>query len=199
VFIVFHDIPEQILGAMAALEELDEIDRANGTAHLQRLRQIPPETGRFLALMLACAPPGAIIEIGTSGGYSTLWLALACRDVGRSVTTYEVLDHKARLASKTFHNAGVLDVVTSIEADFLDRVDELDQIAFCFLDAEKDVYRDCYEAVVPKLVPGGLLIADNAISHHDDLRKMIERAIDDTRVDATVLTIGKGELFCRKR
>jgi hypothetical protein len=43
------------------------------------------------------------------------------------------------------------------------------------------------------------LIADNAISHHDDLRKMIERAIDDTRVDATVLTIGKGELFCRKR
>ena len=196
---MFNDIPEQIQGAMAALEQRDELDRANGTERLERLRQIPAETGRFIALMAAGAPPGAIIEVGTSGGYSTLWLALACRSTGRRVTTYEVLDHKARLARQTFHDAGVADVVTSIEADFLERVDEIDEVAFCFLDAEKDVYRDCYEAVVPKLVAGGLLIADNAISHRDDLREMIERALNDRRVDATVLTIGKGELLCRKR
>ena len=195
---MFHDIPEQIRGAMAALERRDELDRANGTAHLERLRQIPAETGRFIALMAASAPAGSIIEIGTSGGYSTLWLAIACRGTGRSVTTYEVLDHKARLARQTFHDAGVDDVVTSIEANFLDRVHEIGEVAFCFLDAEKDVYRDCYEAVVPALVPGGLLIADNAISHHDDLREMIDRALDDPRVDATVLTVGKGELVCRK-
>ena len=196
---MFHDIPEQVRGAMAALEQRDEIDRANGTAHLQRLRQIPPETGRFISLMAACAPPGSIIEIGTSGGYSTLWLALACRATGRSVTTYEILDHKARLARQTFRDAGVDDVVVAVEADFLARVDEVADVAFCFLDAEKDVYLDCYEAVIPKLVKGGLLIADNAISHHDDLKEMIDRALNDQRVDATVLTIGKGELLCRKR
>ena len=115
------------------------------------------------------------------------------------MTTYEILDHKARLARQTFRDAGVEDVVVSVEADFLDRVDEIDDIALCFLDAEKDVYRQCYDAVIPRLVSGGLLIADNAISHHDDLREMIDHALNDERVDATVLTIGKGELLCRKR
>lgn len=196
---MFHDIPSEVLGAMAALEQRDEIDRANGTPHLERLRQIPAETGRFLAIMAAGAPPGAIIEIGTSGGYSTLWLALACRETGRTVTTYEMLDHKARLARQTFRDANVLDVVTAVEDDFLERTDTLDDVALCFLDAEKDVYLECYEAVVPYLVPGGLLIADNAISHHDDLRAVIERALDDERVDATVVTVGKGELVVRRR
>jgi predicted O-methyltransferase YrrM len=60
------------------------------------------------------------------------------------------------------------------------------------------VYAECYEAVIPRLVKGGLLVADNAISHRETLKPMLDRALTDERVDALVVPIGKGELVCRK-
>ena len=62
----------------------------------------------------------------------------------------------------------------------------------------KDVYEVCYDLLVPKLVSGGLLIADNAISHQEALRPFMERVLADERVDALVVPIGKGELVVRK-
>lgn len=174
-------------------------NRSDGTPRLERLRQIPPETGRFLLLWAASAPEGAYIEIGTSAGYSALWLALACRATGRRLTTFEVLPRKAQLARHTFVRAGVCDVVELVEDDFLQHAHAIDRIGFCFLDAEKEAYRSCYDAVVPRLVSGGILIADNAINHRETLQPMLDAALADELVDALVVPIGKGELVCRKR
>ena len=195
---MFHNIPNNLRVIMKDLERLDGLDRNDGTPHLERLRQITPDTGNFIALWAASSPPGTMIEIGTSAGYSALWLAQACRLMGRTLTTFEVLPAKARLARDTFERAGVTDVVYSVEADFLPCANEFNDIAFCFLDAEKDVYEACYDIVVPKMVPGGILIADNATSHKVDLHDMLQRALGDDRVDAMVATVGKGELLCRK-
>ncbi len=74
---MFHDIPPSVTRRMRALEAQDARDRVDGTHQKRRLRQVPPETGRFLALMAAAAPPGMVVEIGTSAGYSSLWIALA--------------------------------------------------------------------------------------------------------------------------
>jgi predicted O-methyltransferase YrrM len=183
---------------MRYLEQIDAQDRIDGTPRLQRLRQVPAETGQFLALLAASAPAGAAIEIGTSAGYSTLWLAIACEAMGRTVTTFELLPEKVALARKTFRAAQVDGVVQLVAGDVLDYLAHYDNIAFCFLDAEKEVYSACYEAIVPKLVPGGLLIADNAINHRETLQPMLDRALTDVRVDALVVPIGKGELVCRK-
>ena len=196
---VFHDIPQPMHKKMEELEKRDSIDRIDGTAMLDRLRQIPPETGRFLALLAALAPKGAWIEIGTSAGYSTLWLALACRERGQTLTTFEILAAKSEMAAQTIAAAGVNDVVTLVEGDFLAHVDTLGDIGFCFLDAEKEIYGSCYEAIVPRLMPGALLVADNAISRQVDLQPMIDAALSDPRVDALVVPIGTGELVCRKR
>jgi len=95
---VFNDIPESIRQKMEELEKRDAVDRVDGTVRLDRLRQIPPETGRFLALLAASAPTGAWIEIGTSAGYSALWLALACRERGQTLTTFEILATKSSMA-----------------------------------------------------------------------------------------------------
>src|ERR1022692_2733244 len=190
---MFHEMPEPILRKMAELEAMDAIDRLDGTARLDRLRQIPPETGRFLALLAASAPDGAWIEIGTSAGYSALWLALACRERGQTLPTFEILASKSAMAEQTIAAAGVGDVITLVEGDFLDHVPRLDGIGFCFLDAEKEVYGSCYEAVVPRLVPGALLVADNAISHQVTLQPMLDVALSDPRVDALIVPIGKGE------
>ena len=196
---MFHDIPEPISLAMRALEDRDAVDRVDGTPQLDRLRQIPPETGRFLALLAATSPLGSWIEVGTSAGYSSLWLALACRERAQILTTFEVLASKSTMATATFATAQVNDVITLVRGDFLDFIEQFDGISFCFLDAEKDVYGLCYETVVPRLVPGGLLLADNVISHQVELQPMIDAALVDPRVDALVVPIGKGELVCRKR
>ena len=195
---MLHDIAHPIAAVMRRLELIDARDRTDGTPRMERLRQIPRETGEFLALMASSAPDGRWLEIGTSAGYSTLWLALAARERARTVTTYEVLAAKAALARETFRDAQVEDVVTLVEGDFLAEASNLEGIAFCFLAAEKEVYGACYDGVVPRLVSGGWLVADNAINHRETLQPMIDVARGDPRVDALVVPIGKGELVCRK-
>jgi caffeoyl-CoA O-methyltransferase len=195
---MFHKIPKAIKERMHYLESLDKKDRLEGKSTLQRLRQIPPETGKFIALLAATAPEGTYLEIGTSGGYSTLWLALACKELRRKLVTFEVLEEKIRLAKETFKVAGVEDVIELITGDAREYLHNYRNVSFCFLDAEKEVYYDCYEKVVPNMVKGGLLVADNAISHEDVLKPMLERSLSDQRVDALIVPIGRGELVCRK-
>ncbi|HMB23950.1 MAG TPA: O-methyltransferase [Anaerolineales bacterium] len=195
---MFHNIPTTIANRMKYLEEIDAKDRADGTPRLERLRQIPPETGKFLALLVAGAPQGPILEIGTSAGYSTLWLAVVAQAMGRKVITFEVLPEKVKLARETFHAAGVEDTVQLIAGDARQHLGYYYNLAFVFLDAEKEVYGDCYELVVPRLITGGLLVADNAINHRETLAPMLEHALSDERVDALIVPIGKGELVCRK-
>lgn len=195
---MFKSIRPSILERMQYLEQIDTNDREDGTPRLQRLRQIPSETGKFLALLAANVPEGEYLEIGTSAGYSTLWIALACEMLGRTVTTFEVLPEKAKLARETFQVAQVEKTVKLVEGDARHFLPQYQNIAFCFLDAEKEVYAECYEMVVPKLVPGGLLVADNAINHQETLKPLLDRALTDEQVDALIVPIGKGELVCRK-
>ncbi len=195
---MFDSIDEIIIERMKYLERLDAKDRADGSGRLERLRQIPEETGRFIAMLAAMAPEGNYIEIGTSAGYSTCWLALACRQVGRKITTFEVLDEKVKLAKETFKAAALEDVVELIKGDAREHLVNYDNISFCFLDAEKEYYLDCYDMLIPKMAAGGILVADNAISHAADLKPMLDRALSDDRVDALIVPIGKGELVCRK-
>jgi caffeoyl-CoA O-methyltransferase len=196
---MFHSMRKEIVSRMHYLEEIDAKDRIDGTTKKQRLRQISKETGQFIALLAANSPSGQIIEIGTSGGYSTLWLAIVCEEFGREVTTFEILPAKISIAQETFEITGCEKVIKLIESDARQYISQYENIAFCFLDAEKEIYGECYELIVPKLVSGGLLVADNAISHQEELKTIIDRAIEDDRVDAMVIPIGKGELVCRKK
>ena len=195
---MFQNIPKPILNQMRRLEELDSLDREDGTPQLQRLRQIPPVTGKFLALLCVSTPNGGVLEVGTSGGYSSLWLSLACRERGDHLTTFEIMEKKIARANETFEAAEVNDQIQLIHGDAREIIDGYSDIAFCFLDAEKDIYLDIYEKVVPNLVAGGILTADNVINHADKLRDFVAQAEDDPRVDALVVPIGKGILVCRK-
>lgn len=195
---MFHDLPEPVLRRMKFLEEADARDRADGTRNAKRLKQVTPDVARLLSILAASAPRGECVEIGTSAGYSALWLAFACRISGRKLTTFEILPEKAALARETFRIAGIEDCVHLVEGDALQHIHNLKNVAFCFLDADKDTYPPCYEAVVPNLVSGGILAADNVTSHEATLRPLLDRALADERVDAVIVPIGRGELVCRR-
>lgn len=184
---------------MEYLEEIDKKDRNDGTQRLQRLRQIPPETGKFIAILAAnCPVDGEFIEIGASAGYSTLWLSLTAKELGIKIKTFEVLPEKIKLAKETFKVTGVENYVDLIECDFLTYVNKLKKIAFCFLDAEKEIYLDCFIAIATRLIPNGLLVADNAINHYETIKPMIDIAMGDYRFDCLTVPIGKGEFICRR-
>ena len=195
---MFHNIPEPILKRMRELEAQDSLDREDGTPHLQRLRQIPPVTGKFLALLCASTPKGGVLEVGTSAGYSSLWLSLACKERGDHLTTFEIQKEKVARANETFEAAEVSDQIQLIHGDALEVISGYADVAFCFLDAEKDIYPDVYDKAIPNLVSGGILAADNIISHANDLADFVTHAENDPRVDALVVPIGKGILICRK-
>ena len=195
---MFHNIPEAIKMRMEYLEELDKQDRLDGTPRMNRLRQIPPEIGKFISILAASAPKGEFLEIGTSAGYSTLWIALACQFNRNKLTTFEILKEKADLARETFRITNLEHIIELIEGDARDYLQDYKSISFCFLDAEKEVYEDCYDLVIPNMVKGGILVADNAINHYETLKPMIDKALTDERIDALIVPIGKGELVCRK-
>lgn len=196
---LFTDIPKAMLDRMAYLEERDARDRTDGTDKLERLRQVPPETGMLLTILAARAPAGPMLEIGTSGGYSALWLSLAAKQRGDKLATFELLPEKADLARGTFEKAQVWDQVNLVRGDARGHLEDYKEIAFCFLDAEKEMYAEFYKEIVPRLLPGGMLVADNVISHKEDLAEFVEMARKDKKVDAAVLPVGKGLLVCVKR
>jgi predicted O-methyltransferase YrrM len=149
-------------------------------------------------MLVACASEGEIVEVGTSAGYSTLWLTLGAQTRGQKVCTFEIDPDKGLLARETFNTAGVNSVADLRIEDARRGLEQMDRIGFCFMDLDKEYYQTCYELIVPRLVEGGLLVADNAISHASELSPFLESVYRDKRVDALVIPIGKGELFCRR-
>ncbi len=195
---MFHDIPALVLARMRELEQMDVTDRADGTGHFEQLRQVPPETGRFLAIAAAAAPDGNFIEIGTSAGYSGLWISLACRARGTTLTTFEVSPIKIGMATETFEKGGVSGVVQIVPGDVREHLADQTDVSFCFLDTEKSLYLECYDIFAPNLVKGALLAADNIISHKDDVQAFLDRVQADERMDAVVVPVGSGLLLARR-
>jgi len=195
---MIRDMPRAVRKRIRFLEELGASQKRDDMLSYDRLRQVPPVTGRFLAILALAAPEGRWIEVGTSGGYSALWLTLAARERGAGITTFEISEKKAELARESFRTAGVEDVVTMVVGDAVEHLGDCSNIAFCFLDTEKDLYGPCYDLTVPRMVTGGILAADNVISHEEVLRPWTEAALGDPRVDAVVVPVGSGVLVARK-
>jgi predicted O-methyltransferase YrrM len=195
---VLHEIRPSILRRMRELEALDAEQRRAGLPAYERLCAVPPETGRLLALLAAGAPPGRRLEVGTSGGYSTLWLTLAGAETGTILRCFEAQPAKAAIARETFRLAEVEALVELTVGDARGRLARETDIGFAFVDHAKDRYREAFDELVPNLVPGGLIVADNILSHRELLEGFVREVEADPRVDSVVLPVGKGLLLCRR-
>ena len=171
----------------------DENDNRE-TERPKRMLNITPDTGRLLWIMIRATHATRILEIGTSNAYSTIWLADAARETGGHVTTLEVNPGKVLLARKNLARAGLADRVEVLEgraADLLGRLPG--PFDFVFLDADRPNYLAYLELVVPKLVAGGLLVADNVTSHAQELTYYLARVKSHPALYSVTVPIGKGE------
>ena len=188
---MFHDIPEGMQRVMRAMEEQLERDQPS-------LRSVAPEVGRCLSLLAMSAPQGVFLELGSSGGYSSLWLSLAARSRGVTLTTVDLNEKKVALARENISRAGAGDSVQVFHGDAFDYATRFDKLAFCFSDIDPPEHNGkIYELVVPRLVPGGWLVIDNVTSPRHQT-EILKRAQGDSRVDCVLLPFPKGDLVCRK-
>ena len=182
------------------LHEEDGRDRVDGTPRSRRLRAVTPEVGRFLHLLVKLTGAQRVLEVGMSGACSTIWLATAARETGGSVTTLELDQAKIQRARQNLAAAGVDDIVTIVEGDAHQTLRTLrGPIDYAFLDAEKELYADFLEPLVGLLRPGGVLIADNVLSHAEELAAFREAAESHPDLECVLIPIPRGELMCRKR
>ncbi len=137
---------------------LDELDSRGGRG----MMNVPAEDGRLLRLLAETIGAKQIVEIGTSNGYSGLWQCLALKTTGGKLTTFEIDAERAALARQNFQKAGVDDIVTLIEGDAHEKVAQVQgPVDLCFIDADKEGYSDYLTKLLPKVRPGGLIVAHN--------------------------------------
>ena len=115
--------------------------------------------GRVLRQLTEAVGAKRVVEVGTSSGYSTIWLALGVRAVGGKVFTHEIDPEKIKMARENFKKAGVEDLITIIEGDAHETVKQhTEPIDVVFLDAEKKGYVDYLRKLLPLVRPGGLIL-----------------------------------------
>ncbi|UCD84029.1 MAG: class I SAM-dependent methyltransferase, partial [Deltaproteobacteria bacterium] len=126
------------------------------------MQNVSPEDGRLLRLLTEAVGAKHVVEIGTSNGYSALWLALALRTTGGKLTTHEIDKRRAAMARENFKRAGVDGIVTVVEGDAHEEITKLKEpIDVVFLDADKSGYVDYLKKLLPLLRRGGLVLAHN--------------------------------------
>jgi len=140
------------------LSVLDDMDRNQRGG----MMNVPREDGRLLRLLTETNGAKNVVEIGTSNGYSGIWLCLALQTTGGKLTTYEIDANRAALARENFKKAGVDKLVTLVEGDAHEMVKNLkDPIDVLFIDADKEGYFDYLNKLLPLMRPGGLILAHN--------------------------------------
>ena len=167
-----------------AAHDADEPDR------LRRLRNLEPATASLLTLVLRMARARDVVEIGTSNGYSAIWLADAARDTGGHVTTVDVTEWPD--VESNLDRAGV--PVTRLLADggaYLAGLADA-SVDLLFLDAERTEYAGWWPHPVRVLRPGGVLAIDNVLSHPGEVAGMLRLIAADPVLVSETVAVGKG-------
>jgi len=164
---------------------------------LLRWRVLEKSAGQFLAVLVRAVRATEIVEVGTSRGVSTLWLADAARATGGRVVSLDPDVDAQEAAAENMARAGLADLVTFHPVDggsYLAGLPD-ESVDLLFLDAERTEYPGWWPHPLRVLRPGGLLVADNATSHPDEIAPFAALLAAAPGVTTTIATVGKGELL----
>ncbi len=160
------------------------------------LLSVGQETAVFLNTLVKSAKPSIILEIGTSYGYSTIWLAEAAKNIGAKVISLENDAKKADFAKQKLAEAGLGDVVEIMVADAIEFLQNTNlKFDFILLDLWKEMYIPCFDLFYPKLNNGAWVISDNMIfpTHSKPEMDIFRQHLRDTNAfDTILMPIGSG-------
>jgi predicted O-methyltransferase YrrM len=166
----------------------------------RRMLNITRDTGEFLSVLVRAMNAQHVLEIGTSNGYSTLWLALAAKAVKGHITTVELSDFKLDLAAKNFEQSGLASFITQVhgEAGALLRSSPEFSFDLVFLDSERSEYPVWWPDIKRVIRKGGLLVVDNATSHSAEMAPFAAMVSADTDFTTCTVPVGNGEFMATR-
>ncbi len=195
--------PTQAESLPALLSELERFGEANDGATRERSRRmlnVTRDTGEFLSVLVRATAARRVLEIGTSNGYSTLWLASAARATGGTVTTVELSEYKVGLARRNFDRSGLAAHIALLHDETARVLARAADASFdlIFLDAERGEYPGLWKHLKRVLRPGGLLVVDNATSHPEEMAPFVALVGADGDFTTSLVSVGKGEFLAVK-
>ncbi len=158
---------------------------------------VPRKTGVLMNSFIKMMNIQNALEIGTSNGYSGIWLAKALKQTGGKLTTIEFYEKRQSIAKENFKICGVDDVVRPIQGsacEVLASFDENEKFDFVFIDACKREYVKYFEMIKPHLTQKALIVADNIISHAEKVQDFIDAVDADDEFQYEILEVPGGIL-----
>jgi len=187
----------ELAALLSELHEFGASHDAQRADRLQRLRNLEPETARVLALLVRAMGARRVLELGTSNGYSTLWLADAARAVGGSLLSVDVDEPRSAMAAENLRRAGLQEQVTLRVQDAAQALAQTPagSLDLIFLDAERPAYAGYWPALLRALRPGGVLAVDNVVSHAEEVRDFRALVAAEPGVSEALVPTGAGLLL----
>jgi predicted O-methyltransferase YrrM len=184
---------QELFDTLSELEIQDQEERAKNLPREQRLRALHPESAKLLFNLAVANKAQTIVEVGTRAGYSTLWLAYAASITGGQVLTCEIDPVYAEQARANLVKANMSNYVEILLGDAREHLRGRDEpIDLVFIDAEKSQYESYIDAVYKQLGVGSMVVADNAISHDDELLDYINYVQNHPNLESVTVPIGRG-------
>jgi len=186
-------LDERVLEVLARLEREDETERERDLPMQERSLAVEPTTGRFLFALVAPQTACEVLELGGSRGYSTIWLGAGARYLGGRVLSVEQDPAKAEAWRRNVADAGLADWCELVEADAFGVLGGLEDIFdLVFLDAWKGDYEALFALARRRLEPGGLVVADNVLSHVEALGAYSEARQSDPTLASVTVPLDRG-------
>jgi caffeoyl-CoA O-methyltransferase len=186
-------LDERVRDVLARLEREDAEERERGLPSEQRSRAVAKATGQFLFSLVASQTSCEVLELGGSRGYSSIWLGAGVRYLGGRVVSVERNPDAAERWRENIAAAGLEDWVELVEGDALEVLDDIEDVFdVVFLDAEKEDYERLFGLARRLLEPGGLVVADNVLSHQETLGAYSKARQEDPTLVSTTVPLDRG-------
>lgn len=160
-------------------------------------------TANFLNMLIKISDAKSVVEVGTSNGYSGIWLAKALQKTGGRLTTIEFWEKRIIPARENFKTCEVDDVITIKQGSACEVLEELCaddnfSIDLAFIDANKTEYLQYFEIIDKKLKKGGIITADNITSHPEKVANFVEAIKSNPNYQVEILDLPGGLLVAYK-
>jgi len=184
--------PAELTAFLAELEALGLANDQSETDRSKKMLNLERETAQLVSILIRAARASNILEIGTSNGFSAIWMATAAGPHGR-ITTIDRNPQKVEMARDNLRRAGLLDRVDLRAGNATEIVSQLDgPFDLVLFDADRFTAPEQLRILIPKLTPSALVLADNALSHPEEIAGYLAAVDGMPEFDHTIVPVGKG-------
>lgn len=186
-------IDQEIRAILAELEQFGRDNDAREQDRAKKMLNLEPDTAHLLSILVRKGKCTNVLEVGTSNGYSTIWLAWAAKQLDGRIISIDRSAEKQHMADDNLRRAGLRDWVELRCGDATEIITALPGPFECvFFDADRHSAPGQLKLLLPKLAKGALVLADNVLSHPEEIAPYLETVTNLPEFDHIVVPVGKG-------